>query len=101
MGEDGGVPAPDRDSSQPMSVRATAARWALGTILAVGALVLLLKPGGVSKLLALVLAGAAVTTFARRSRSDATIVSVVLLVVAGVYLGAFLTGNSHWITDRY
>ena len=98
--------APDRGSmamAAPLrSPRASdAARWALGTILAVGALVLLLKPGGVSKLLALVLAGAAVTTFARRSRSDATIVSVVLLVVAGVYLGAFLTGNSHWITDRY
>ncbi|UUZ45403.1 hypothetical protein LP422_04350 [Janibacter limosus] len=86
---------------QPMSVRATAARWTLGAVPAVGALVLLLKPGGVSKLLALVLAAAAVTTFARRSRSDATIVTVVLLVVAAVYLGAFLSGNSHWITDRY
>lgn len=89
------------EREQPMTVRATAARWALGSLLAVGALVLLLKPGGVSKLLALVLAAAAVTTFARRSRSDATIVTVVLLVVAGVYLLAFLTGNSHWITDRY
>ena len=54
---------------QPMSVRATAARWALGSLLAVGALVLLLKPGGVTKLLGLVLAVAAVTTFTRRSRS--------------------------------
>ena len=44
---------------------------------------------------------AAVTTFTRRSRSDATIVTVLLLVVAGAYLLAFLTGNSHWITDRY
>ncbi|MCW4602324.1 hypothetical protein ON003_12435 [Janibacter hoylei] len=86
---------------QPMSVRATAARWALGSLLAVGALVLLLKPGGVTKLLGLVLAVAAVTTFTRRSRSDATIVTVLLLVVAGAYLLAFLTGNSHWITDRY
>lgn len=84
-----------------MSVRATAARWALGALLVVGALVLLLKPGGLSKLLALVLAGAAVAIFTRRSRSDATVVTVVLLVVAAVYVGAFLSGNSHWITDRY
>lgn len=89
------------DREQPMSVRATAARWALGALLVVGALVLLLKPGGLSKLLALVLAGAAVGIFTRRSRSDATVVTVVLLVVAAVYVGAFLSGNSHWITDRY
>ncbi|GAA8845535.1 hypothetical protein DUHN55_16680 [Helicobacter pylori] len=89
------------DREQPMSVRATAARWALGALLVVGALVLLLKPGGLSKLLALVLAGAAVAIFTRRSRSDATVVTVVLLVVAAVYVGAFLSGNSHWITDRY
>ena len=49
----------------------------------------------------IVLAAAAVTTFARRSRSDATIVTVVLLLVAGFYLVAFLSGNSSWITDRY
>ena len=84
-----------------MSVRATAARWALGALLVVGALVLLLKPGGLSKLLALVLAGAAVAVFTRRSRSDATVATVVLLLVAAVYVGAFLSGNSHWITDRY
>lgn len=89
------------DREQPMSVRATAARWALGALLVVGALVLLLKPGGLSKLLALVLAGAAVAVFTRRSRSDATVVTVVLLLVAAVYVGAFLSGNSHWITDRY
>lgn len=89
------------DREQPMSVRATAARWALGALLVVGALVLVLKPGGLSKLLALVLAGAAVAIFTRRSRSDATVVTVVLLVVAAVYVGAFLSGNSHWITDRY
>jgi uncharacterized membrane protein YccC len=89
------------EREQPMSVRATAARWALGALLVVGALVLLLKPGGLSKLLALVLAGAAVAIFTRRSRSDATVVTVVLLVVAAVYVGAFLSGNSHWITDRY
>lgn len=86
---------------QPMSVRATAARWGLGVVLAVGALVLILKPGGITKLLGLVLAGAAVMVFTRRSRSDATIVTVVLLLCAGFYLVAFLTGNSHWITDRY
>lgn len=89
------------DEDQPMTVRATAARWALGTVLAVGALVMLLKPGGVTKLLALVLAAGAVVIFTRRSRSDATVVTVVLLVVAGVYLAAFLSGNSEWITDRY
>lgn len=89
------------DREQPMSVRATAARWALGALLVVGALVLLLKPGGLSKLLALVLAGAAVAVFTRRSRSDATVATVVLLLVAAVYVGAFLSGNSHWITDRY
>ncbi|WP_435202614.1 hypothetical protein [Janibacter sp. GS2] len=89
------------ESSQPMTVRATFARWALGGVLAVGALVLLLKPGGVSKLLALVLAGAAVAVFTRRARSDATIISVVLLAVAGFFLVAFVTGNSEWITERY
>lgn len=89
------------DEDQPMTVRTTAARWALGTVLAVGALVMLLKPGGVTKLLALVLAAGAVVIFTRRSRSDATVVTVVLLVVAGVYLAAFLSGNSEWITDRY
>jgi len=99
MGEDERMSGEQRD--QPMSVRATAGRWALGTLLAIGAVVLLLKPGGVSKLIALVLAAAAVTTFARRSRSDATIVTVVLLLVAGFYLVAFLSGNSSWITDRY
>ena len=86
---------------QPMSVRATAARWGLGTVMAIGALIMLVKPGGATKLLGLVLAAAAVVIFTRRSRSDATVVSVVLLIVAGVYLAAFLTGNSHWITDRY
>lgn len=89
------------ERDQPMSVRATAARWGLGTVMAVGALVMLMKPGGVTKLLGLVLAGAAVVIFTRRSRSDATIVTIVLLIVAGVYLTAFLSGNSHWITDRY
>ena len=29
------------------------------------------------------------------------VVTVVLLLVAAVYVGAFLSGNSHWITDRY
>lgn len=93
------MPRPETD--QPMTLRATAARWALGSILAVGAIVLLIKPGGLSKLLALVLAGAAVATFARRSRSDAAIISVVLLAVAGFFLVAFFTGNSEWITERY
>ncbi len=82
------------DRRHPMSVRATAARWGLGAVL-------LVKPGGVSKLLGLALAGAAVVTFTRRSRSDATIVTVVLLLVAAVYVAAFVSGNSHWITDRY
>ncbi len=86
---------------QPMSVRATAARWALGALLALGAIVLFLKPGGLSKLLALVLAAAAVTTFARRSRTDAGIIAVVLLAFAAFFLVAFLSGNSHWITERY
>lgn len=90
---------PDTDRS--MTLRATAARWALGVVLAVGAVVLLLKPGGLSKLLALVLAGAAVAVFARRSRSDAAIISVVLLAVAGFFLLAFFSGNSDWITERY
>ena len=89
------------DTDQPMTLRATAARWALGAVLGVGAVVLLLKPGGLSKLLALVLAGAAIAVFARRSRSDASIVSVVLLAVAGFFLLAFLSGNSDWITERY
>jgi len=89
------------DTDQPMTLRATAARWALGAVLGVGAVVLLLKPGGLSKLLALVLAGAAIAVFARRSRSDAAIVSVVLLAVAGFFLLAFLSGNSDWITERY
>jgi uncharacterized membrane protein YccC len=84
-----------------MSVRATAARWALGALLALGAIVLFLKPGGLSKLLALVLAAAAVTTFARRSRTDAGIIAVVLLAFAAFFLVAFLSGNSHWITERY
>lgn len=92
---------PRNETEHPMTVRATAARWALGSVLAVGAVVLLLKPGGLSKLLALVLAAAAAATFARRSRSDAGIVSVVLLAVAGFFLFAFLSGNSHWITERY
>lgn len=91
---------PDSDD-QPMTLRATVARWSLGTVLAFGAIVLLLKPGGVSKLLALVLAGAAVATFARRSRSDAGIISVVLLAIAAFFLFAFLSGNSEWITERY
>lgn len=89
------------DTDQPMTLRATAARWALGAVLAVGSIVLLLKPGGLSKLLALVLAGAAVAVFARRSRSDAAIISVVLLSVAGFFLVAFFSGNSDWITERY
>lgn len=92
---------PEDQPDHPMSARATAARWALGAVLALGAVVLLVKPGGVSKLLALVLIGAAVVTFTRRSRSDATIVSAVLVLVAGVYLAVFLSGNSSWITDRY
>lgn len=93
------MPRPEPDA--PMTLRATAARWALGTILGVGAVVLLLKPGGMSKVLALVLAGAAVAVFARRSRSDAAIISVVLLAVAGFFLFAFFSGNSEWITERY
>ena len=84
-----------------MGLRATIGRWVLGTLLAVGAVALLLKPGGISKLLALVLAGGAVAMFARRSRSDAAIISVVLLGVAAFFLFAFVTGNSEWITDRY
>ncbi|WP_338750488.1 hypothetical protein [Janibacter alittae] len=92
------VPAPD---DQPMTLRSTVARWSLGTVLAVGAIALLLKPGGLSKLLALVLAGAAVATFARRSRSDAGVISVVLLAIAAFFLFAFLSGNSEWIIERY
>ena len=85
----------------PMTVRATAARWGLGALLAVGAIILLIKPGGLSKLLALVLAGGAVATFARRSRSDAAIIVGVLLAIAAFFLFAFITGNSSWILDRY
>lgn len=84
-----------------MTLRTTIARWALGAVLGVGAVALMLKPGGLSKLLALVLAGAAVAVFARRSRSDAAIIAVVLLAVAGFFLFAFLSGNSEWITERY
>ncbi len=84
-----------------MGLRATLGRWVLGALLAIGAVVLLLKPGGISKLLALVLAGGAVAMFARRSRGDAAIISVVLLGVAAFFLFAFITGNSEWITDRY
>lgn len=84
-----------------MGLRALIGRWVLGALLAVGAVALLLKPGGISKVLALVLAGGAVAMFARRSRSDAAIISVVLLAVAAFFLFAFLTGNSEWITDRY
>ncbi|HIZ98395.1 MAG TPA: hypothetical protein H9805_07420 [Candidatus Janibacter merdipullorum] len=90
-----------QDVDHPMTVRATAGRWALGTVLAIGAIALLLKPGALSKLLALVLAGAAVSLFARRSRSDAAIISIVLLAVAGFFLAAFVTGNSDWITEYY
>lgn len=88
-------------TDHPMSLRATAGRWVLGAILAIGAVALFLKPGGLSKLLALVLAGAAVATFARRSKSDAAIIAVVLLAFAAFFLFAFLSGNSHWITERY
>ena len=84
-----------------MGARATLARWALGTVHALGALVLLLKPGGASKVLGLALGAAAVTTFVRKDRSSATIVAVVLLAIALFFLLAFLTGNSAWITDRY
>ena len=92
---------PEIEDGKPMTLRATIGRWALGAVLAVGAIALLLKPGGLSKLLALVLAGAAVATFARRSRTDAGIVAVVLLAFAGFFLVAVLSGNSEWITDRY
>ena len=92
--------APEQ-SDQPMTVRATAARWALGLLLALGAIVLLLKPGGLSKVLALILGGGAAVAFVRRSGSDAAIVAGVLLAIAGFFLLAFLTGNSSWITDRY
>lgn len=84
-----------------MSVRASAARWALGAVLAVGALVLLLKPGGVSKLLGLALGVTAVSVLVRRDRSSATILAVALGLIAAFFVLAFLTGNSAWITDRY
>ena len=64
-------------------------------------LVLLVKPGGVSKLLGIALGAAAVTTFVRKDRSSATIVAVVLLAIAAFFLVALVTGNSHWFTDRY
>ena len=64
-------------------------------------LVLLVKPGGVSKLLGVALGAAAVTTFVRKDRSSATIVAVVLLAIAAFFLVALVTGNSHWLTDRY
>lgn len=84
-----------------MSVRASVARWALGAVLAVGALVLLLKPGGISKLLGLALGVAAVSVLVRRDRSSATILAVALGLIAAFFVLAFLTGNSAWITDRY
>lgn len=89
------------DDRLPMRARATLARWGLGTILAIGAVVLLVKPGGVSKLLGVTLAAAAVTTFVRKDRSSATIVAVVLLAIGAFFLIALLTGNSQWFMDRY
>lgn len=89
------------DNDIRMGARATLARWALGALLAVGALVLLVKPGGVSKLLGVALGAAAVTTFVRKDRSSATIVAVVLMAIAAFFLIALVTGNSAWITDRY
>ncbi len=85
----------------PSVARSQLSRWALGAVLAVGALALLLKPGGASKVLGLVLAGAAVTTFARRSRTDAAVIAVVLGAVALFFLGAFLSGNGDVILDLY
>lgn len=85
----------------PMTARALAGRWALGALMAVGALVLLVKPGGIAKLLAVVLAGGAAAMFVRRNRGDATVVAVLLLLIAGFYLVMSLTGNAGWITDRY
>lgn len=90
-----------QDVGHPMTARALAARWALGAIMAVGALVLLVKPGGLSKVLALVLAGGAIAMFVRRNRGDATVVAVLLLAIAGFYLVLSLTGHADWITDRY
>lgn len=83
------------------TARATLARWALAALLAVGALSLLLKPGAFGKLLGLVLAAGAVALFVRKDRSSATIIVVLLLLVAAFFAAALLTGNSHWITDRY
>ncbi|GAB3108546.1 hypothetical protein GCM10027055_05680 [Janibacter alkaliphilus] len=86
----------------PLSAaRATLARWATGALLAVGALALLVRPGVLAKVLALVLAAASVAVFVRKDRSSATIVAVLLLGIAAFFLAALVTGNSHWITDRY
>lgn len=100
MPQDGRVVEP-REDQVPMTARASLARWALGIVLAVGAVVLLLKPGGISKLLGLALAAAAVSALARRDRSSATILAIALGLIAAFFLLAFLTGNSAWITDRY
>lgn len=98
MGEDGAVP---EEPDPRVTARSTVSRWALGAVLAIGALALLLKPGAGGKVLGLVLAAAAVTTFVRRDRSSATIVVVVLVAVAGFFLVAALTGNADWVVERY
>lgn len=84
-----------------MPMRALIGRWMLGAALAVGALTMLIRPGGLSKIVALVFAGGAVLLFARRNPGDTTIVAVVLLVVAAGFLGLVLTGNDHLILERY
>lgn len=88
-------------AEQVTTSRELVGRWALGVLMGLGALTLLLRPGVISKLIALVLAGGAVAMFARRNRGDATVVAVVLLLVGGAYLALAVTGNSHLITDRY
>lgn len=70
--------------------------------MALGAVVLLAKPGGIiTKGIALVLAAGAVATFTRRNRSDSTVIVAVLIAIAAFFAIALLTGHAHWVTDRY
>ncbi len=102
VGHDGAVTPPDRPPESPDTMRARINHWALGTVMAIGAVVLLLKPGGIiTKAIALVLAGGAVAVFARRNRTDSTVIVVVLIAIAAFFAIALLTGNTHWVTDRY
>ncbi|GAA3609745.1 hypothetical protein GCM10022199_11860 [Marihabitans asiaticum] len=84
-----------------MTARATVGRWLLAGVLAVGAVALLVKPGGASKVLGLAMAAVAVTMLVRKDRTSATVLAVVLLGAAVAFLALFLTGNAQMIVDWY